>query len=255
MQLPRVVSREAWLAERKRLLTQEKQATHARDAINAARRSLPMVRVEKTYLFAGPARHSGPGPAGQESLLELFAGRRQLVVCHVMFFPEQAQACVGCSLTIDNLPHLAHLHARETTLVVVSRAPLAQLSRFQQRMGWTIPWYSSLDSEFNYDFHATTDEAVRPVEYNYRDKATLERLGQSYHVQGEQPGVSVFLREDDAVFHTYSTYGRGLDLLENTNNYLDLTVLGRGEGWGGMPDLHGLGRHWLRHHDRYGSGE
>lgn len=255
MELPKVVSREQWLVARKRLLTQEKQATHARDALNAARRALPMVRVEKDYFFDGPALRARPAPARRQTLLQLFDGRRQLVVCHVMFFQEQAQACTGCSLTIDNLPHLSHLHARETTLVVVSRAPLAQLTQFQQRMGWSMPWFSSLGSDFNYDYHATTDEAVAPVEYNYRDKATLERLGQSYHVRGEQPGVSVFLRDDDAVFHTYSTYGRGLDLLENTNNYLDLTVFGRGEGWGSMPDVHGLGRHWLRHHDRYDSGE
>jgi len=267
MQLPRVVAREEWLAARKRLLIQEKQATRARDALNAARRGLPMVRVDKDYQFEGPAlrveaagapareSRSDPRPAQKETLLQLFAGRRQLIVCHVMFFPEQGQACTGCSLTVDNLPHLAHLHARETSLVVVSRAPLEQLARFQQRMGWNIPWYSSLGCDFNYDFHATSDEAVAPVEYNYRDKATLERLGQSYHVSGEQPGVSVFVRDDEAVFHTYSTYGRGLDILENTNNYLDLTVFGRGEGWGGMPDVHGLGRHWLRHHDRYGSRE
>jgi predicted dithiol-disulfide oxidoreductase (DUF899 family) len=122
-------------------------------------------------------------------------------------------------------------------------------------MGWNIPWYSSFGSDFNYDFHTTTDEAVAPVEYNYRDKATLEKLGQTYHVHGEQPGASVFLRDGDRVYHTYSTYGRGLDLLVGTNNYLDLTPLGRQEGWDGTPDLNNEGFLWTRHHDRYGEKE
>jgi predicted dithiol-disulfide oxidoreductase (DUF899 family) len=151
----------------------------------------------------------------------------------------------------DNIGHLSHLHARDTTFVLVSRAPLAEIEPFRRRMGWTLPWFSSFGSDFNYDFHATTDAVVAPVEYNYRDQATLERLGQSYHVQGEQPGASVFLRDGDNVFHTYSTYGRGLDALIGTYNWLDLTTFGRGEGWDGMPDLDGKGKMWLKHHDRY----
>ncbi len=111
----------------------------------------------------------------------------------------------------DNIPHLAHLHARDTSLVLVSRASLAKIRPFKARMGWIIPWYSSFGSDFNYDFHVTTDEAVARVEYNYQDKATLERKGESYHLSGEQPGLSVFLRDDNRIFHTYSTYGRGLD--------------------------------------------
>lgn len=255
MKLPEITSQDEWLAARKELLLQEKRATRERDALNEARRRLPMVRVHEPYHFTGPALREDGTPAATKTLRELFEGRQQLIVCHVMFHTEHGQACTGCSHSIDNLPHLAHLHARETTLVVVSRAPLAELTRFQQRMGWTMPWYSSLGSAFNYDYHATTDEDVAPVAYNYRDKAELERLGQSYHVRGEQPGVSVFLRDGEAVFHTYSTYGRGLDILVNTYNYLDLTPLGRGEGWGGMPDVHGQGRHWLRHHDRYDDNE
>jgi predicted dithiol-disulfide oxidoreductase (DUF899 family) len=128
---------------------------------------------------------------------------------------------------------------------------LVEIEPFKTRMGWTIPWHSSFGSDFNYDFHATTDEAVAPVEYNYRDKAALEALGQRYHVQGEQPGASVFLRDGGRVYHSYSTYGRGLDLLLNVYNYLDLTPFGRGEGWDGMPDLDGKGQGWLRHHDKY----
>jgi predicted dithiol-disulfide oxidoreductase (DUF899 family) len=114
-------------------------------------------------------------------------------------------------------------------------------------MGWTTPWYSSFGSDFNYDFHATTDEAVAPVEYNYRDKKMLEVLGQTYHIEGEQPGASVFLRDADRVLHTYSTFGRGLDPMINTHNWLDLTPFGRGEGRDGMPDLNVP----IRHHDRY----
>ncbi|MGH7629634.1 MAG: DUF899 family protein, partial [Gemmatimonadales bacterium] len=119
------------------------------------------------------------------------------------------------------------------------------------RMGWTVPWYSSYGSDFNYDFHATTDEAVAPVEYNYQDRATLKRKGETYHLSGEQHGLSVYLRPTDRIFHTYSTYGRDVDLLLGTYHYLDLTPFGRGEGWGGMPDLGRQGMSWLRHHDKY----
>ncbi len=241
--LPRIASREEWLVARKELLAKEKEATRARDALNAERRALPMVEIDKEYAFEGPA--------GGASLLDLFDGRHQLIVYHFMFHRDRGEGCPGCSHLADNIPHLSHLHARGTTLALVSRAPLAEIEPFKARMGWTIPWFSSFGSDFNYDFHATTDEAVAPVEYNYRDKAALEALGQTYHVQGEQPGASVFLREGDRVYHTYSTYGRGLDLLLNVYNYLDLTPFGRGEGWGGMPDLDGKGHGWLRHHDRY----
>lgn len=250
MDMPRVVSREEWLTARKELLTREKAATRARDVLNAQRRALPMVTVDKPYRFAGPAL---PAKHAREnvSLLELFEGRRQLIVCHVMFHSERGEACSGCSYSVDNLPHLSHLRARETSLVVISRAPLEQLAAFQKRMSWTFAWYSSLGSDFNYDFHVTTDEDVAPVEYNYRDKATLERLGHVYHVKGEQPGVSVFLREGQDIFHSYSTYGRGVDLLLTTYNYLDLTPFGRGEGRDGTPDVNGAGPNWLRHHDKY----
>jgi predicted dithiol-disulfide oxidoreductase (DUF899 family) len=245
MELPQVVSRAEWIASRKLLLAKEKEATRARDALNAERRKLPMVQVDKEYALEGPT--------GKISLPDLFAGRSQLIVCHIMFHTDSGEACPGCSHSVDNIPLLAHLHARDTSLVLVSRAPLAQLEAFKARMGWSLPWYSSLGSDFNYDFHVTTDESVAPVEYNYRDKETLERLGQSYHVKGEQPGVSVFLRDGASVFHTYSTYGRGLDVLLTTYHYLDLTPFGRGEGWGGMPDLNGAGQNWLRHHDKYGA--
>lgn len=240
--LPPVASREAWLEARRALLAREKDLTRAGDALAAARRALPMVPVERDYRFEGP-----DGPA---TLRDLFSGRRQLAVYHFMFAPGWSEGCSGCSYLVDNVGHLAHLHARDTSLVLVSRAPLAAIEPFRARMGWTVPWYSSHDSTFNYDFHATTDGSVAPVEYNYRDGRTLALLGEEYHVAGEQPGVSVFLRDGERVFHTYSTYARGLDQLVGTHAWLDLTPFGRGEGWGGMPDL-GRGRDWVRHHDRY----
>jgi predicted dithiol-disulfide oxidoreductase (DUF899 family) len=243
IELPRIVSREEWLIVRKELLVTEREATHAKDALNAARRALPMVEIDKEYTFQGTA--------GQLSLLDLFEGRRQLIIYHFMFHRDRGEGCPGCSFMADNIPHLSHLHARATTLALVSRAPLDELEPFKKRMGWTVPWYSSFGSDFNYDFHATTDEDVAPVEYNYRDKAELEALGQTYHIKGEQPGISVFLRDGDHVYHTYSTYGRGLDLLLTVYNYLDLTPFGRGEGWSGMPDLDGKGHDWLRYHDKY----
>ena len=238
--LPRVVSRAEWRAERVRLLAREKELTRARDVLNEERRSLPVVRLDKDYLFDTPG-----GPA---RLIDLFEGRRQLIVYHFMFFRESGEGCPGCSHMADNIPHLSHLHARQTTFALVSRAPLAEIEPFKRRMGWTLPWYSSYGSDFNYDFHATTDEAVAPVEYNYRSNEELERIGQPYHVKGEQPGASVFLRDDDdGVYHSYSTYGRGLDAMIATHSWLDLTPFGRGEGWDGMPDLKAP----LRHHDRY----
>lgn len=243
MELPEIVSRDEWLAARKALLDKEKKATRARDKLDAERRRLPMVKIDKDYIFEGPA--------GKASLLDLFEGRRQLIVYHFMFHRDRGEGCPGCSFLVDNIGELTHLHARDTNLFLVSRAPLAEIEPFKARMGWTVPWASSFGSDFNYDFHATTDEAVAPVEYNYRDKATLEKLGHTYHVKGEQPGVSVFLRDRDSVFHTYSTYGRGMDTLLVAYHYLDLTPFGRGEGWGGMPNLDGKGMDWVRHHDKY----
>jgi predicted dithiol-disulfide oxidoreductase (DUF899 family) len=243
MMMPRITSPEEWRAARLALLEKEKAMTAARDALNVERRAMPMVEVEKHYLFEGP-----DGPA---TLLDLFDGRHQLIVYHFMFHRDRAEGCPGCSHMADNIPNLAHLYARDTTFAFVSRALLAELAPFRARMGWTVPWYGSLGSDFNYDFHATTDSAVARVEYNYRDEPELVRLGQTYHVKGEQPGASVFLRDGGRVFHTYSTYGRGLDAFVATHSWLDLTPYGRGEGWDGMPDLDLLGKGWVRHHDRY----
>lgn len=238
-----IVSREEWEAARRELLKEEKELTRRRDVLNASRRALPMVKIERDYTFETER--------GEATLSDLFENRQQLIIYHFMFHRDTGLGCVGCSHMADDIGHLAHLHARETTFALVSRAPLAEIEPFKKRMGWKVPWHSSFGSDFNYDFHASTDESIAPVEYNYRDKATLEKLGQTYHIKGEQPGVSVFLRNGEDVYHTYSSYGRGMDAMISTYNWLDLTPFGRGEGWGGMPDLEGKGMGWLRHHDQY----
>ena len=222
MSLPDVVSRDEWARARKELLLREKALTRARDALSADRRRLPMVEVVEEYVFDGPA-----GPAG---LLDLFEGRRQLIVDHFMFDPSWDEGCPSCSGRVDQYGELAHLHARDTTLAVVSRAPLAKLEAFRARKGWTFPWWSSYGSRFNYDFHVTLDEAVAPVEYNFRSQAELSALGVP-ELRGEFPGTSAFLREGDRVFHTYSTYARGTEQVGGTHYYLDLTALGRQEDW------------------------
>lgn len=218
--LPAIASRDSWLEARKELLEAEKAATRMLDRLNAQRRALPMVPVEKPYLF--------DTPDGEATLLGLFEGRRQLIVYHFMFHRDRGEGCPGCSFLVDNLGHLAHLHARDTTLALVSRAPLAELLRFQVRMGWTLPWYSSWGSDFNYDFHVTHDESVAPVEYNFRTAQELIDMGEPFFARpGEQGGVSVFFRAGDTVLHTWSGYGLVTDLLSGNDIRLDLTPLGR----------------------------
>ena len=229
MSLPRVVSREDWLRARKELLTKEKELTRRRDALNAERRRLPMVEIDKQYVFEGPQ--------GKARLLDLFEGRRQLIVGHFMFDPSWDDGCPSCSAGADEISDglLKHLHARDTTLVYVSRAPLHKIEDYKARRGWTFPWYSSYGSDFNYDFHVTIDESVAPVEYNYRTKAEHEQAGTSYYLEGEppieQPGSSYFLRDGDRVFHTYSTFARGAEQTGGSYYFLDLTALGRQEDW------------------------
>lgn len=217
--LPAIVSREEWLAARKGLIEEEKEMTLRQDALSARRRELPMVKVDQDYVFEGAE--------GKVRLLDVFEGRQQLIVYHFMFAPGDAEGHNSCSLLVDNISHEEHLHALDTTIALVSRAPFTQLAGFRQRMGWTVPWYSSFGSSFNYDYHVTNDESVAPVEYNYKDKATLLEKGTPWYADGEWQGLSVFLRAGDDVFHTYSTYERGLDALVNTYTYLDLTPLGR----------------------------
>jgi predicted dithiol-disulfide oxidoreductase (DUF899 family) len=222
---PRVVSRDEWLAARKDLLAQEKEATRAKDTVDAARRALPMVEIGKNYAFTGPG--------GEAGLRDLFDGRRQLIVYNFMWrhdesgFPGEDQGCPTCSFLADSIGNLSHLHACDTTLVLMSRAPLASIERFRQRMGWPVPWYSSAGSDFNYDFHVSLDEDIAPLEHNYKDRAALER-GMPYIRSGaDAHGVNVFLGDGDRVFHTYSAYARGVDSLLGTYSYLDLTPLGR----------------------------
>jgi len=243
--MPAIVSREDWLVARKALLAKEKELTHQRDAVSAARRRLPMVRIDKRYVFEG--EH------GKAGLLELFEGRRQLIVYHFMLGPEDEEGCPSCSLLVDNIGHLSHLRARNTTLVLVSRAPYPKLARYKARMGWTIPWFSSFGSDFNYDFGVTLDEARAPLAYNYEDKATHLAKGETWFAEsGELPGISAFLRDGNTVFHTYSTYARGGDVLIGTYNFLDLTALGRQEDWEQPPGRSdGPFMHWVRRHDQY----
>jgi predicted dithiol-disulfide oxidoreductase (DUF899 family) len=222
--LPEIVSREEWLAARKQLLAEEKELTRTRDRVNAARRRLPMVRVDKPYTFQGPN--------GQLGLLDLFEGRPQLVVHHFMFAPEWDDACPSCSSAADGIGKLRQLHVRNTTLAAVSRASYAKLAAYRDRMGWTFPWYSSSGSDFNYDFYATIDDRVTPVQIFYKTAQELTQAGWSVEdMRGEWPGISAFLRVDDEVFHTYSTYGRGIEEFHNGYPYLDLTALGRQETW------------------------
>ena len=234
MTLPRVTTREEWLAARIELLAAEKESFRARDALTQRRRELPMVELEKDYVF--------DGPDGPTSLSDLFDGRRQLIVYHFMFDPTWDEGCVSCSFLSDNLPLLSHLRHRDTNFVAISRAPLDKITAYKQRMGWTFPWLSSYNSDFNYDFHVTMDESVRPVYYNYRDKAELEEKT-PWHAAGEQHGASVFLQHENRVYHTYSTYGRGPELMLSTYQILDLTPLGRQE--------EGTGIHLFKRHDLY----
>ena len=226
MSLPRIASYDEWRAARVALLEEEKALTRARDALNVKRRQLPMVRVEKDYRFEGP-----DGPA---TLLDLFEGRKQLMVGHFMFEPEWEDGCPSCSAGADEVADglLDHLHIRDTTLAYVSRAPIAKIEAYKAKKGWTFPWYSSFGSDFNYDFHVTIDESVAPAEYNFRSLDEWAAKDPSWAGwSGEQPGLSCFLRVDDEVFHTYSQYGRGAESTGGSYYFLDLTALGRQEDW------------------------
>jgi predicted dithiol-disulfide oxidoreductase (DUF899 family) len=207
---PKIVSRDEWNVAREELLRTEKELTHARARVSAERRKLPMVQVEKTYRLHGQN--------GEVDLLDIFDGRKQLIVYHFMFHPDWDEGCDGCSFLVDNIGHLSHLHAANTTLAVVARAPLSKTEPFRKRMGWSVPWYSSFGSDFNEDFGATINDM-------------------------EQHGTSVLYREGTDVFHTYSTFARGAEILLNTFNFLDLTPLGRQEDGGTM--------NWVRLHDLY----
>jgi len=224
MELPSVVSQSEWEAARADLLAKEKELTRASDALAAERRRLPMVAIDKEYVFEGPQ--------GEVGLSDLFEGRRQLLLYHFMFAPGVHNwpdgGCDGCSMFVDQVGHLAHLHARDTSFALVSRAPLENIERFRQRMGWQIPWYSSVGSDFNDDFGLTTE-------------------------RGETFGLSVFLRDGDRVFRTYFTDERGVEALGSVWTLLDLTPLGRQEEWEDSPPGYPQTPpfEWWRLHDEY----
>jgi predicted dithiol-disulfide oxidoreductase (DUF899 family) len=223
------VSRNQWLARRKKLLAHEKEFSKHRDRVNAERRRLPMVKIEKDYVFHGSKV--------KQSLSALFAGRRQLIIYHFMFDPAWAKGCPACTVYVNALGDLSALNDLDTTFVLVSRAPVAKLKAYKAQMGWTIPWFSSFGSDFNYDFHVTLDEKVAPVEYNYLDKAKLEKRqkAEPYFLKGEQHGLSVFFRFDKDVFHSYSAYARGTECLTDAYSLLDMTPYGRQQDFEDSP--------------------
>ncbi|MEG8181948.1 DUF899 domain-containing protein [Nocardia terpenica] len=224
---PRVVSPAEWLAARKELLRKEKELTKTIDTLNADRRRLPMVRIDKNYRFTGPG--------GEVGLAELFEGRAQLIVQHLMLDPTMEQPCGSCSymagMVTDTI--LSHLHKLDTTFAAVSRAPYPKVREVRAARGWPFPWYSSADSKFNYDFHVSFDPAVPPT-YNYRHGEELRATKDAWLLDdysGDREGISCFLRDGDDVFHTYSTFGRGVEVMMPGLHLLDLTVLGRQEEW------------------------
>lgn len=231
----RIVSREEWVEVRKKLLAKEKEFTRLRDRLSAERRELPWVRVDKDYVF--------DGPAGKESLAQLFEGRSQLVVYHFMFGPDWDVGCKSCSFWADNFNGIvAHLNQRDVTLVAISRAPLTTLQAFARRLGWSFKWLSSLGCDFNFDYQVSfTPEALAKGEviYNYAKSAMS---------MSELPGISVFFKDPrGGIFHTYSCYARGLDMLNTAYHYLDLVPKGRDEA--GLP----YPMSWVRHRDQYGA--
>jgi predicted dithiol-disulfide oxidoreductase (DUF899 family) len=228
-----IATREQWLEARRDLLAAEKDLTRRSDQVAQLRRQLPWVRVDKAYVF--------DGPDGRQSLADLFDGRRQLIVQHFMLTPGAEQGCPSCSYMADHTDGMGvHLAHRDVTFVAISRAPLAEIERFRQRMGWKFKWLSSHGNSFNYDFRVSfTPEEVANggLPYNY---------GRWPHAFEEWPGISVFWRDDAGdVFHTYSTYGRGVEVMMGTYRLLDLTPKGRSE----RDTFHKM--EWVRHHDRY----
>ena len=228
-----IVSREAWLQARKEFLAKEKEFTQLRDELSQKRRALPWVKVEKEYIFAGPN--------GAETLSDLFAGRSQLIVYHFMYGADWDEGCKSCSFMADSYDDIIiHLNQRDVTMVTISRAPIAMLLAFQKRMGWQFKWLSSAENSFNFDYHvsATPEEKNNgSMYYNYQA---------SNFPSEEAPGLSVFYKaEDGTIYHTYSSYGRGLDMFLTAYHYLDVVPKGRDED--------GRNMFWLRHHDKYNS--
>ena len=233
MNHPRIVSGTEWLSARKQLLTKEKEFTRQRDALSAERRKLPMVKIDKEYVF--------DGPGGKESLADLFDGRSQLIVYHFMFAPDWDEGCSSCSFWADNFNNIiVHLNQRDVTMVAISRAPLKKLEDFKKRMGWTFKWLSSGDTDFNYDYGASfTPEDLRTgaKKYNFNTQAPSVT---------DHAAVSVFYKnKDGSILHTYSAYSRGIDMLNTAYHYLDLVPKGRDE------DNLESTQDWVDYHDRY----
>ncbi|HEY4261707.1 MAG TPA: DUF899 domain-containing protein [Schlesneria sp.] len=226
---PPIVSREQWLAKRKELLAAEKELTKHLDRVNAQRRRLPMVQLDHHYEFEGPN--------GKVSLLELFDGKRQLIVYHFMFDPDWDKGCPGCTGLVNAMGDLSEMQKRNTNLVLISRAPFAKLQKYKQEQGWNRPWFSSYGSKFNYDFHVTLDNSIVELQYNYRQKHDPEdgKEIKPHFPQGESHGLSVFFRLDDQVYHTYSTYARGCEGLTDLYSLLDRTPYGRQEDFEDSP--------------------
>jgi predicted dithiol-disulfide oxidoreductase (DUF899 family) len=232
----KVVSHAEWLAARKQFLVAEKELTHLRDALSRQRRELPWEKVEKSYTFDGPNR--------KVSLADLFDGRSQLVVYHFMFGPGWKEGCPSCSMIADQFDSIrVHMRERDTNLVAVSRAPWTEIEAFKKRMGWKFPWVSSFGNDFNRDYNVSFSreelDSSKAI-YNYSETTFPSEEG---------PGASVFCRADGEIFHTYSSFGRGLDMMLNVYNFLDLTPKGRHEE--GLP----WPMAWVRHHDKYGDPE
>lgn len=227
---PSIVSRDEWLTERRALLAEEKELTRHMDEVNARRRRLPMVPVEKDYAFAGPE--------GEVSLLDLFEGRRQLIVYHFMFDPEWEKGCMGCTGFVDALGDLSMLAERETSFVLISRAPLDKLERYKAQRGWDCRWVSSFGSDFNYDLHVTLDEDVAPVEHNFKTLAQLEKRTDGWppYMSGENHSLSVFFRLGDEIFHTYQAFARGVESVTDSYALLDRTPYGRQEDFEDSPE-------------------
>ncbi|MFZ2018493.1 MAG: thioredoxin family protein [Methyloceanibacter sp.] len=236
MEPHKIVSREEWTSARKALLAKEKEFTRARDRLSAERRTLPWVKVDKAYVF--------DTPQGKKTLAELFDGRSQLIVYHFMLGPEWDEGCPSCSFLADHFDGAnIHLAQRDVTFIAISRAPLAEIEAFKRRMGWHFPWVSSFGNDFNFDYHVSfaEDQVGKDGDYNYEQQEI---------VSDEMPGASVFYKDaDGTVFHTYSAYARGLDILLGAYNVLDLTPKGRDEAE--LPWTMA----WVRHHDKYESAK
>ena len=230
MSIPNVVSQQEWIKAREELLVKEKELTHLRDQVSEQRRQLPLVKVEKAYTFEGPH--------GEETLSNLFDGQSQLIIYHFMYGADWDEGCPSCSFWADNFDGIdIHLKHRDITFLAISRADYKALEAYKRRMGWTFKWVSSLNSDFNYDYQVSFTPEQKDNNktiYNYRE--------QPYFID-ELPGVSVFFKDDHGdIFHTYSTYSRGLDMLNGAYNYIDLAPKGRNED---------SGMSWVRRHDQY----